>query len=72
MAVFKTNKVIICILEAPSLNINPKSDLVKWNYIKFIKVWNVGKSKLCINIFIYYTLRGVACEVSEDYNKRGL
>ena len=64
--------MVIYILEAPSLNINPKSDLVKRNYIKFIKVWNVVKAKLCINIFIYYTLGGVACEVSEDYNKRGL
>lgn len=72
MAVSKMNKVIICISKAPSLNINPKSDLVKVNYVKFVKVWNAGKEKLFINIFVYYTLGGVAWEGSEDYNKRGL
>ena len=51
MAVSKTNKVIICILEASSFNINPKSDLVKRKYIKYMKVWDVVVSRFMYKYF---------------------
>ena len=61
---------MIFIREAPLFNINPKSDLVKQVYLKFLREHDIGLSKVMHKYFHLKISEGVVLGRSCGYNNR--
>lgn len=61
---------MIFIREAPLFNINPKSDLVKLVYLKFLREHDIGLSKVMHKYFNLKIGEGVVLGRPYGYNNR--